>query len=218
MFFNLGLFAFRFRWLVLFAAGLFIVLAIIWGSSVFGVLTTGGLAPETAEVTRANDLLERHFGHRPGDPDVVVVFDDESGGRTVDHPGFAGAVQNTLNALPATHVMSVVSYWTPGLTPEERSKLTSPDRHATYAVLTLKGADESARMKVYEEIQARMDAGDGISTYRGGGLSSLYELQREASANLAMANAISLPILLVLLVLFYRGVVAATIPVGLGVS
>ncbi|HEY0661683.1 MAG TPA: MMPL family transporter [Lysobacter sp.] len=217
MFFNLGQIAFRFRWFVLIAAGLFIGLAIVWGSGVFGVLTTGGLAPATAEVTRANDLLEQHFGHRAGDPDVVAVFDDESGGHTVDHPEFAAAVQRTLNSLPATHVMSVVSYWTPGLTPGDRSKLVSPDRHATYAVLTLKGADESARMKVYEEIQHRIDAGDGISTYLGGGLSSLYELQREASANLAMANAISLPILLVLLVLFYRGVVAATIPVGLGV-
>ncbi|WP_292443397.1 MMPL family transporter [Mesorhizobium sp.] len=217
MFLSLGKFAFRFRWLVLLASGLYLVLAVVWGSGVFGVLTTGGLAPETAEVSRANDLLEKHFGHRPGDPDVIVVFDDESDRRTVDDPGFASQVQEALSALPSSRVMSVVSYWTPGLTPEQRAKLVSPNRHATYAVLTLHGSDETARMTAYEEIQQRITAGDGIATYLGGGLTSLYELQREASANLATANAISLPILLVLLVLFYRGLVAALIPVTLGI-
>ncbi|PTQ10335.1 hypothetical protein CLG96_13760 [Sphingomonas oleivorans] len=216
MFSSFGQFAFRFRWLVLLATGLFVVFALVWGSGVFGVLTTGGLAPETAEVSRANDLLDEHFGHRPGDPDVVAVFDDESGRRRVDDPEFAGPVQDALSALPSSQVMSVVSYWTPGLTPEQRAKLVSPDRHATYAVLTLHGEDESARMEVYGEIQHLIKAGDGIATYLGGGLTSMFELQREATANLATAQAISLPILLVLLVLFYRGLVAALIPVALG--
>lgn len=217
MFSSLGQFAFRFRWLVLLASGLFLVLAIVWGTGVFGALTTGGLAPETAEVTRANNLLDEHFGHRPGDPDVVAVFDDESGRRTVDDPGFAGPVQNALSALPRSKVMSVVSYWTPGLTSEERAKLVSADRHATYAVLTLHGEEQTARMKAYGEIQHLIKAGDGIATYMGGGLTSVFELQREATANMATAQVISLPILLVLLVLFYRGLVAALIPVTLGI-
>jgi len=191
-------------------------LAIVWGTGIFGVLTTGGLAPETAEVTRANDLLEKHFGHRPGDPDVVAVFDDEMGRRTVDDPEFAGPVQDVLNALPTSHVMSVVSYWSPELTSEQRTELVSPDRHATYAVITLHGEDEEARMKAYGEIQHFIQAGDGIATYLGGGLTSVFELQREASANLATAQVISLPILLILLILFYRGLVAAAIPVALG--
>ncbi|MCW4463573.1 MMPL family transporter [Sphingomonas sp. BT-65] len=217
MFSMLGRFAFRFRWSVLLTSGLFLAFAILWGSGVFGRLTTGGLAPQAAEVTRANDLLDSHFGHRPGDPDVVAVFDDESGARTVDDPTFAGPVQRALGALPAAQVMSVVSYWTPGLTPEQRAKLVSPDRHATYAVLTLHGADETARMKAYGEIQHLIRADSGIATYLGGGLTSVFELQREATANLATAQAISLPILLVLLILFYRGLVAALIPVTLGV-
>ncbi|MCR4265029.1 MMPL family transporter [Nitratireductor sp. ZSWI3] len=216
MFSSLGLFAYRYRWLVLLASGLFVALAITWGSGVFGFLTTGGLAPETAEVTRANDLLEGHFGHRPGDPDVVAVFDDESGRRTVDDPAFATPVQDVLDALPAARVMSVVSYWTPGLTADQRAELVSPDRHATYAVITLHGEDQEARMEAYGEIQDLIKAGDGIATYLGGGLTSVFELQREASANLATAQVISLPILLVLLILFYRGFVAATIPVALG--
>jgi RND superfamily putative drug exporter len=217
MFSRFGQFAFRFRWLVLLASVLFVAFALVWGSGVFGFLTTGGLAPETAEVTRANDLLDEHFGHRPGNPDVIAVFDDETGGRTVDDAEFARPVQEVLSALPSSKVMSVVSYWTPGLTDQQRAKLVSPDRHATYAVLTLYGEDETARMATYGEIQHLIKAGDGIATYLGGGLTSVFELQREATANLATAQAVSLPILLALLVLFYRGVVAALIPVTLGI-
>ncbi|MGO1081207.1 MMPL family transporter [Inquilinus sp. CA228] len=216
MFSSLGLFAYQYRWLVLLAAGLFAGFAFVWGSGVFNALNTGGLAPEAAEVSRANELLEQHFGHRPGDPDVVAVFDDESGRRTVDDPDFARPIQQALGALPPSHVVSVVSYWTPGLTPEQRAELVSPDRNATYTVLTLRGEDESARMEAYGEIQHLIKAGDGIATYLGGGLTSVYELQREASANLAGAQVISLPILLVLLILFYRGLVAAAMPVALG--
>ncbi len=217
MFLSLGLFAYRRRRVVVLFAILFAGFAFSWGGGVFNALTTGGLAPESAEATRANELLERHFGHRPGDPDVVAVFDDESGKRTVNDPDFAGPVQEALNALPPSHVMSVVSYWTPGLTPEQRAELVSPDMRATYAVLTLRGEDEPARMEAYGEIQHLIKAGAGIATYLGGGLTSVYELQREASENLATAQAVSLPILLVLLILFYRSIVAAAIPVALGV-
>ncbi|HEY0686582.1 MAG TPA: MMPL family transporter [Steroidobacter sp.] len=215
MFSSLGRFAFRYRWLVLLAAGIFMVVAIVWGSGVFGLLTTGGLAPEEAEVSRANELLEEHFGRRPGDMDAVVVFDDESGTRRVDDAEFARPVRDALAALPASEVMSVVSYWTPGLTPEQRAEFVSPDRHATYAVITLQGEDDAARLKSYGQIQQAAQAGNGIATYLACGCA--YELQREATANLATSQAISLPILLVLLVVFYRGLVAALIPLALGV-
>lgn len=216
MFFTLGRFAFRYRRLVLLAAGLFLILAITWGTGVFNALGSGGYAPDAAEASRANTLLEAHFGHRPGDPDAIAVFDDESGTRTVDAPEFARAVEEALGALPPSTVMSVVSYWTPGLTPERRATLVSPDRHATYAVITLRGEDHAARMEAYGAIQQVVRAGHGIATYLGGGYTSEYELQQEATANLATAQAISLPILLILLVVFYRGLVAAAIPVALG--
>ncbi|NYI04007.1 MMPL family transporter [Allostreptomyces psammosilenae] len=217
MFILLGRFTYRRRRAVLIAAGVFAVLAGIWGSGVFGAMGSGGYAPPGVESVRANELLEEEFGHGENEHDVIAVYVDPTDSRTVDDPEFADAVRAALDGLPDSHVASVTSYWTEGLPASERALLVSEDRHATYATLTLEGADAAERLENYGEIVDGVRAEGGLETYLGGGFTSEHQLQELASANLATAQVISLPLLLLFLVIIFRGLVAGATPILLGI-
>ncbi|MHA6628867.1 MMPL family transporter [Pseudonocardia sichuanensis] len=218
MFSRLGRFAYVRRRMLLIATALFVVLAAAWGSGVFGVMTTDGLAPPDAESTRATELLEDHFGHQPGDRDVVAVYTDPTGELTVDDPAFGQAVTAALDRLPASEVLSWTSYWSPELTEQERAEHVSLDRSSTIATLTLSGAGTVERLESYRGVEGLARADDGrLETYLAGGPTSVYHLQQEAQRSLAAAQLVSLPILLVLLLITFRGLVAAAIPVAMGI-
>jgi uncharacterized membrane protein YdfJ with MMPL/SSD domain len=198
----LGRFAYVRRRLLLIAAALFVVLAGVWGSGVFGAMITDGLEPPDAESHRATELLEDHFGHQPGDRDAVAVYTDPTGELTVDDPAFERAVTAALDRLPESEVLSWTSYWSPELTESERPEYVSENRSSTIATLTLSGADTVERLESYGEIEDLARADDGrLETYLAGGSSSVYHLQEEAQRSLATAQMISLPILLVLLLI-----------------
>ncbi|GAA3684583.1 MMPL family transporter [Nonomuraea antimicrobica] len=212
----LGHFTFVRRRALLIAAALFVVLAGVWGSGVFGALSTGGLESPGAESYRANELLESHFGHRPAQADAVAIYSDPTGKLSVDDPAFEKAVTAAISSLPQTEVASWTSYWSPGLTEGQRAGYVSKDGHATLATIILRGADSEERLASYGEIEQRVRA-EGLQTHIAGGSTSVFHLQRLATENLATANMISLPILLILLLVIFRGVVAAAIPLALGI-
>ncbi len=216
MFSWLGHFTYVRRRALLIAASLFVLLAGLWGSGVFGALDTGGLESPHAESYRANELLEGHFGHRPAQADAVAIYSDPTGKLSVDDPAFENAVTAALSSLPQTEVASWTSYWSPGLTAEQRAGYVSKDGHATLATIILRGADNQERLESYGEIEQQVRA-QGLETHIAGGSTSVFHLQRLATENLATANMISLPILLILLLVIFRGVVAAAIPLALGI-
>ncbi|GAB2883454.1 MMPL family transporter [Streptomyces mayteni] len=216
MFSWLGRCAYVRRRALLVAAALFVVLAGVWGSGVFNAMGSGGYTAPDAEAERANVLLEEHFGHQPGDVDAVAVYSDPTGELTVDDPGFERAVTEALGRLPDSEVLSATSFWSPGLPAEERARYVAEDRHATFATITLRGEDGPERLESYGEIQDEVRA-SGLDTHLGGGFTSEYQLQRLATENLATAQLISLPILLVLLLIIFRGLMAAALPLALGI-
>ncbi|MDT0317178.1 MMPL family transporter [Streptomyces millisiae] len=216
MFSWLGRFAYGRRRGLLVAAALFVVVAGAWGSGVFNAMGSGGYTAPEAEANRANALLEEHFGHQPGDVDAAAVYTDPTGELTVDDAEFEQAVTEALARLPESEVISSTSYWSPELTPEQRAEYVAEDGRSVLATITLRGEDSAERLESYGDIQDEVRA-SGLETYLGGGFTSEYQLQRLATENLATAQLISLPILLVLLLVIFRGLVAAAIPVALGI-
>ena len=202
----LGRFAYRRRWLVLAAAVAFLAVAVAWGTGVFGRLSSGGFEDPGSESARAAAVAAADLGR--DDADVVVLY--RSADRTVDDPAYRQAVTGTLAALPADAVERTVSwYGTDG------PGLVSADRHATYAVLTLRG-DEQQRTDALERIEDRL-AAPGLRTEVGGATTVGRDINERVSEDIARAETLSMPVLLVLLVLVFGTVVAATLPLVIGV-
>src|SRR5215204_1552849 len=136
MFEALGRAAYRRCWWVIGATVAFLAVAGGWGRSACGHLTGAGSEDPASDSYRAAQRSAAELGR--DEADVLVLY--RSPDRTVDDPAFRQAVTGTLGALPPAVVERVTTWYdTP---PGSGLPLVSADRHATYAVLVLRGDEE----------------------------------------------------------------------------
>ena len=199
----------RRRW-VLAVAGVFLAFAATWGTGVFGSLISSGFETPGSESARALAQAEDTVGRDAAD--VVVLYRD--GGRSVDDPRFREAVQQHLADLPPSLVKSATTWWSTNGTADA---LVSHDRTQTYAVLHLVGNDEDALMDAYDALEPRLrDAPPGLTVQLGGDEAISSDITNQVSEDIGRAEQLSLPIVMVLLVVVFGGLTAASLPLAIG--
>jgi trehalose monomycolate/heme transporter len=212
MFESWGRTLFRRRRLTLGLAFLFVIFAAVWGTGVFSRLSSGdNFTPPTSQSQREANQADQVFGRN--DADVVVLY--RSAAMTVADPAYRQAVTTALDALPRADVAGVTTYWSTG-----SPSLVSTDRHDTYAVLQLTGADDAARHTTYDAIKAGLTpaslAADGVTAEVGGNVPLEVAINNEVTADIAKAEGFSLPVLLILLMVIFGSLAAAVLPVAIG--
>ncbi|WP_304450775.1 MMPL family transporter [Nocardiopsis sp. YSL2] len=208
---RLGLAAHRRRWWVLVATALFAVFAAVWGSAVFSDVSESGFEDPDSESSRAVQVLEDELGH--DDVDVVAVYRSDE--MRVDNPSFAAAVQRIVDDLPEDAVAEADTYLDEDLGETERGILVSEDMHATYVPVTLSGADHAERLHQYDEVAEVLESGQ-LDVHLGGPVAVESELSATAESDVVRAELVTLPILLLLLVLIFRGLIAGLVPLAVG--
>src|SRR5580704_7527838 len=201
---------YRARRLTLVLAILFAVAAGVWGTGVFSKLTSGNtFTPPSSESNRESALATSVFGRN--EADVVVLY--HSAAMTVADPAYRRAVTAELGTLPAADVLHATTYWSSG-----QASLASTDKHSTYAVLQLAGADDAARQDTYKAIKNDLasEPGSGITAKVGGAVPTEVAVNSAVTGSIARAEVISMPVLLILLVLIFGSVVAAALPLVIG--
>ncbi|HEX6968500.1 MAG TPA: efflux RND transporter permease subunit [Micromonosporaceae bacterium] len=197
----------RLRRVVLAAAFVLAAIGATWGTGVFGALTGGGFEDPASESVRARERITAELGDR--DVDVIVLYSSETS--TVDDPAFRGPVTETLTRLRQRPAVAEVLSWYETRAPA----LLSADRHATYATVRLRAADEDDKMAAFEELRPAFDA-PGVQTQVGGYVPLLQASSDQTVKDIQRAELLSLPVLLVLLILIFRGLVAAATPLLIG--
>ncbi|MFG1818107.1 MMPL family transporter [Kribbella sp. NPDC049174] len=208
MFETLGRFTYRRRRLVLALTGVFVAVGLAWGTGVFGSLANGGFDAPDTEAANAVATIEQTVG-RTG-TDVIVLYD--GGSKTVADPAFRQSVERHLSALPSTEVTSTATYWT-----TRSPAFVSKDQHSTYAVLTLAGANPDARLETFHKIADQLRTSPaGLDAKVGGEIAVFDEVNTQTEHDIVRAETISTPIVLVLLVVVFGGLVAASLPLFVG--
>ena len=205
MFERLGRVMYRRRRWVVGLTLLLVTFAGVWGTAVFGTLVGGGFGDPASDSYRAAQVADQNLGRN--DADVIVLY--RSADRTVDDASYRQAVTSTLAALPTDAVTRVTTYWSTGA-----AQLVSSDRHSTYAVLQLAG-DDQHRTDSLALIDDKL-AAPGLQT-RVGGLEAVNrDISNRISADIAKAESMSMPVLLLLLVVIFGSLAAASIPLAIG--
>lgn len=190
------------RWTLLVLSLVAAILVAPFGLQLFGRMTDGGFADPAADSTTAARWNDAWYSGNT--PDVVVLYRHPQ--VKVRDARFKKAVHDSLRALPAQYVRKLATYWTTG-----SKELMSTDEHATYALITLKGAKQQA----YAAIKDRLPVAN-LQVQVGGSVPLLKELNDQTAADLARAEAISMPVLLVMLVVVFGSLVAAGLPLLVG--
>ena len=207
---RLGAALVRRRRIVIVAAVVLVALAGAAGAGVADRLTGGGFEDPASESVRAAELVEQRFGS--GEPNVVLLV--EATGGTVDDPAVVAVGRAVTDELAATAGLEdVVSYWSLGAAPPLRA-----DDGSSALVLGRMTGDEDARRELTEQVSATFTRDEGVATVAVGGVEETYRQVGETiEADLALAEAIALPITLLLLLVVFRSVVSALLPLMVGV-
>src|SRR2546426_10200761 len=199
----------RRRW-ILVGTLVALVVAGAFGGSVAKHLSSGGFNAPNAESTKAERTLERVF--RSGSPNLLLLVTAKTG--TVDDAAVAAqgiALAKELAAEPG--VTNVVSYWTLGSPPP----LRSINRREALVLALIKGNDDQVRDRI-KVISPRFTRQDGVITVGVGGRAEVFrQVSVQVEKDLRKAETISVPITLLLLVLIFGSVVAAGLPLGIGI-
>jgi putative drug exporter of the RND superfamily len=200
--------------LVLVAALVFFAVAGALGGGVADRLITGGFEDPSSESTKAEDYLLDRFG--AGAPNVVLLVTAKDG--TVDDTDVARAGRDLTQRLAAEPDMKgVVSYWSEGNAPPLRTE----DGHRALVVGLLDAPDDDALNDRIGELAPQFRVGDNdsgpITVGVGGYAETFHEVGDTLEEDLPKAEMIALPITLVLLVIIFGSVVAATLPLAIGV-
>jgi putative drug exporter of the RND superfamily len=197
----------RRRRLVLAVSALFVVAAAALGPGAFGVLEDGGFEDPSAESTRAADALEATFDD--GAPNLVLLITSSTG--TVDDARAAAdgaALTAALTAWP--DITEVESYWSLGEAPALRSAAGDEALVLAY----VKG-DEDA---VIEDVRDVLGGTRGVLDVTVGGREAVdNEIASTVESSLGRAELIAIPLTLIVLVFVFRSVIAASLPLLVGV-
>ncbi|QCB52669.1 MMPL family transporter [Rhodococcus sp. PAMC28707] len=185
-----------------------VALSGIWGLGVFGKLSEGGFIDPGSEAAEVSELVA---GLGQQTPDIVAIYTAPEG-KSIDD--IAPDVTSVLDAFQNKYaVANVTSYWTADT--GTKQFLVSKDRTKALATVTL-GPDSGITFATFGEIPPQLEVPGVTSQFAGGsvvGVSFSQTLQED----LVRSEAIAIPITLVLLIVIFGGVVAAAVPVFVGI-
>ncbi|MGH9113445.1 MAG: MMPL family transporter [Acidimicrobiales bacterium] len=210
------------RAVVIAAVVLFAVAGAI-GGGVADHLTSGGFEDPSSESERADEALADRFD--TGVPNLLLLVTAEGG--DVDEPAAAAAGRALTDQLAGEDgVTDVVSYWSEGNAPP----LRNDDRSRALVVARIEGNDDEVEDRVAElapryqraadEGTAAGAAGVGtgaVSVEVGGFAEVFHEVGETIAEDLVRAETIALPVTLVLLVVVFGSLVAASLPLVIGI-
>ena len=202
-----GRIVYRRRRLVVIITLVIVAFAAVWGTGVFGSLqSAGGFNTPNSQSQHSSDLAAAAFGRDAGD--VVVLY--QSATRTVADPAYRAAVTRTLGALPRSRIESVATYWSTG-----SRQFVSASGRETYAVIELAGGSDAARIKSFDAISGKL-AAPGLTERAGGEIPTEEAINKDVTSDIGHAEGFSLPVLLVLLLVIFGGLAAASLPLAIG--
>src|SRR5437660_604215 len=185
------------------------------GFTAFGKLKTEGFADPKAESSQAQDLINGHFGGRTN---LLLLIAARTG--TVDDPAVKQAGTELTNRLAAdSRLTEVASYFgtgaqsAPAPTPLRGAgggALPPPMRSTDgrYAIAVAHVPDHSNDL--VKDLRTRYGGDIGtIKVTVGGAAAANVDISKQVGSDLALAEGIAVPLILILLVFAFGSLVAA---------
>ncbi len=192
--------------LVLALVGVFVVLAGAFGYNVEHHLTPAGFTDSASESERATKLLRSELGYDPN-PGLVVLVRARDGGRLdLKRPDVAREVTRLRRELDAIRFVGRVD--PPLAARDGRSAVLAG--HLSTQDIESDGGDAANDAK--KQLRSQL-----LDISFGGFAPSFNEVESQSREDLTKAEIIAFPLLAILLLVVFRGVVAASIPLLIGV-
>jgi RND superfamily putative drug exporter len=209
-----GRIVYRWRWATLVASLVVLVLSLA-AFRAAGSLTSSGQLTGNEEAARAARLQQAELAPAEQKEGAQFTLILRSESQNVSDPAFQNAMEAALAPLRAdARVVSVVTPYNAG-TPGAATALTSRDGRQALAIVTVKD-DLNVARKYYPELRSQVHS-DTLKVLATGNLAINRAFDTTLEDDLKRAELVSLPLVLLLLLLVFAAVVAALLPLGVGI-
>jgi putative drug exporter of the RND superfamily len=182
----------------------------IFGIPVAKSLSASGFQDPTSESARAAKVLTDKF--HQGDVQLLIVVSTPDGVDSAPARAAGNDIVDQLRSSP--HVAEVTSPWT---APPPAADLVSRDRTSGLIVAGITG-DESQQQRYAKETSDQV-AGDhdGVTVRSGGTAIVNVQITEQSQRDLVVMESLAIPLSFLVLVWAFGGLVAAALPVAVGV-
>ncbi|MEU5849091.1 MMPL family transporter [Saccharopolyspora shandongensis] len=197
--------------MILAFAVVFLVLAGMVSSGLTSQLKTGGLDDPKSESSQAQEFLDSHFADSPNLANLVLMATTPIG--QVDDPAVTEAgTRLTERVTKEPGMAKVTSYWTTHA-PDLRSK----DGRSALLLVHVGGAPEKAAEHAKKLTDKLADEGGPLQVRPGGKVGVKNDINKHVEDDLTTSESFAVPLTLVLLVVAFGSVVAALLPLSIGI-
>ncbi|MFD8453600.1 MMPL family transporter [Streptomyces coelicoflavus] len=195
--------------LVLVVAALAVAVMGFVGGGAFTKLLPGGFDDPNSQSSRAVEVIDDKFG---GETNLVLLVDTPDGG--VDTPAARSGGQELVAELKGDkNLANVYSYWDTNL-----DALRSEDGEQALILAHVKGEETELQDNAQSVIDAYSGTyGDALEVRAGGGTAVSADISTQVVSDLVLAEAIAIPLTLVLLLFVFGSVVSALLPLAIAV-
>jgi putative drug exporter of the RND superfamily len=201
--------------LVLAAVGVFFLIAVAFGHDVEHHLKAAGFTDPSSESEQGSSLLSNALGYDPNPGVVLVVRAPGGGPLNLKNPSLRqGVDQLSAKVAKVKYIGRVVN---PLQDPRAGAQLIARDGRSLVILGDLANGDEENDGGIAAEGVEPLIAASKLNVSMGGFAPSFNEVNDQTKTDLTKAELIAFPLLALLLLVVFRGVVAAGIPLLIGV-
>ncbi|TMC54222.1 MAG: MMPL family transporter [Chloroflexi bacterium] len=211
MFERWGRFVYRNRWATLVGSGVVLAISVV-GLLMGGTLTSGGPLTSNLESARAGNLVTSELGAVKFTSSFDLIFRSDT--LSVGEAAYQSALTDAIAPLQGDDRILTLTTPYNVTSPRAVHALTSKDGHEALVVVELKSSGHQS-WKDYADLKGKIHT--STLTITGTGFVPINQaFNTTLETDLQRAEYVSLPITLLLLVIIFAGIVAAGLPLGVG--
>ena len=197
---------------ILLVAGLLLVAGGIFGAPVAGHLLTGGFTDPSADSTKATSIIDDRF--TGGQANLVFLVTAPGGADSAAARATGTHIEQAL-AQRTDWLTFASSYWS---APRgQADALRSKDGKYGLVVTHIRGNDNQIQVRAGTLTDQLAHGRDGATVQAGGAALSYHQVNDQTKKDLAISEAISVPLTAIALILVFGSLVASLIPLAIGI-
>ncbi len=173
-------------------------------------LSSGGFDDPSSESAQELTQERDAFGNNAIDAIAIFTSDDQ----VVSDPAFKAELEKTLESVPAERVSSMVTFYD-----TDDPAMVSHDEHATAVYISFDSPNQKSYQNdyqdAYKEIRPILEK-SALDVDLAGPFAVYSDVNDHTKDDLAMAEMVSLPFVLLLSLIIFRSVTASLLPVLVG--
>jgi RND superfamily putative drug exporter len=204
--------ALRYPKRVLAVAGLILVGGALYGAPVASHLLTGGFTDPAADSTKATQLIDDKFAG--GQANLLFLVSAPGGVDSAAARATGEHIQAAL-AKRSDWTTFAQSYWT--APKQQKDGLRSKDGTYGLVVTHIKGNDNDIQVRSGELTNQFSTGLRGATVQAGGAALAYHQVNDQTKKDLALSEAIAIPLTAIALILVFGSLIAALVPLAVGI-